>query len=193
LTVRRAGLSTRPEYLGTDTPPSPGSLSTVISALQSTPGRLTQSAAQSSYDAWIKLYRPDENSVNSTISYYTKGAVIGWLLDATVRHATGDSKSLDDVMRLAFARYSGAQGYTPEEFESVAAEVAGKSLRPFFARAVESTSELDYGEALEWFGLRFRPDTAAPNGGPAKAFLGIETRQDGGVCWSQRFPRHPRL
>ncbi len=80
LTVRRAGLSATEEYLA--------SLSEAIHTLQSTPGRLVQSAEQASWDAWIKLYRPDENSVNTTISYYTKGAVVGWLLDARIRHAT---------------------------------------------------------------------------------------------------------
>jgi predicted metalloprotease with PDZ domain len=190
LTVRRSGLRSRVEYLGTDTPPSPGSLTAVISGLQSTPGRLAQSAAQSSYDAWIKYYRPDENSVNSSISYYTKGAVIAWLLDAAVRHATNGSKSLDDVMRLAFARYSGDRGYTEGEFELTAAEVAGKSLQAFFARAVESTQELDYSEALDWFGLRFRPETpTAANGALVKAWVGIETRVDGGRLLITRIPR----
>jgi predicted metalloprotease with PDZ domain len=93
-------------------------------------------------------------------------------------------------MRLAFARYSGDRGYTEEEFELTAAEVAGKSLQPFFARAVESTQDLDYSEALDWFGLRFRPETpAAPNGIPAKAWTGIETRVDGGRLLITRIPR----
>ena len=128
LTVRRAGLSTTQEYLGTDTPPSPGSLSTTIASLQSTPGRLLQSAEQASYDAWIKLYRPDENSANTSISYYTKGAVVGWLLDARIRHATDGKKSLDDLMRLAFEQFSGDHGYTPEQFRATAEQVAGQPL-----------------------------------------------------------------
>jgi predicted metalloprotease with PDZ domain len=188
LTLRRTNLTTRAEYLGTDSPVTSSSLTSTISTLQTTPGRLVQSAAMTSYDAWIKLYRPDENSVNSTISYYTKGAAIGWLLDAAVRHATNGAKSLDDVMRLAYSRYSGSRGYTPEEFESTASEVAGKSLRPFFARSVESTQELDYDEALEWFGLRFKPENGnGENSG--KAFLGIETRQDAGRLIITRIPQ----
>ena len=63
-------------------------LSDTIRTLQSTPGRLTQTAEIASFDAWIKQYRPDENTINSVISYYTKGSVLGFLLDAQVRAAT---------------------------------------------------------------------------------------------------------
>ena len=180
LTVKRAGLSTQQEYLGTDTPVSGGSLSSIIASLQSTPGRLVQSAERASEDAWIKYYRPDENSVNTSISYYTKGAVIGWLLDAKIRVATNGVKSLDDLMRLAFSRFSGDHGFTPEQFKATAEEVAGFTLRSFFARNVESTEELDYTEALEWFGLRFK-DAVAPVGNtPKKAWTGADTRIDNG-------------
>src|SRR6185295_4063467 len=130
-------------------------LSNAIRTLQSTPARLQQTAEMASFDAWIKQYRPDDNTVNSTISYYTKGAVLGFVLDARIRAATDDAKSLDDVMRLAFARYSGAKGFTPEDFRKTASEVAGTDLGPWFTRALESTDELDYGPALDWFGLRF--------------------------------------
>src|SRR4051812_40592635 len=121
LNLHRAGLSSREEYLA--------EVSTNIDELQTTPGRLTQSAAQASYDAWIKYYRPDENSANTSISYYTKGAVLGFLLDARIRKATDGAKSLDDVMRLAYQRFAGARGYTPEEFRGVAEQVAGTSLK----------------------------------------------------------------
>ena len=73
-----------------------------IDELQTTPGRLVQSAELASHDAWIKYYRPDENSPNTSVSYYTKGAVLGFLLDAKIRKATGGAKSLDDVMRAAY-------------------------------------------------------------------------------------------
>ena len=70
---------TRDEYLE--------ELGNLIRDLQTTPGRLNQSATASSFDAWIKQYRPDENSPNTTISYYTKGAVVGLLRVADDRHA----------------------------------------------------------------------------------------------------------
>ncbi|MES1256913.1 MAG: PDZ domain-containing protein [Acidobacteriota bacterium] len=175
LLLRRADLSTRQEYLA-GTEAGTGGLSGVINTLQTTPGRLVQSVEQASFDAWIKLYRPDENSPNTTISYYTKGAVVAWLLDARIRKATGGRKSLDDAMRLAYTRYSGATGYTPEEFRAVAEETAGVSLRDFFRDAVESAGELDYSEALDWFGLRFKQPLCAVK----KAWLGADTKTEHG-------------
>jgi predicted metalloprotease with PDZ domain len=185
------------EYLGTDIPVSAGSLSATIASLQSTPGRLVQSAEQASYDAWIKYYRPDENSGNTSISYYTKGAVVGWLLDARIRHATNGAKSLDDLMRLAFEKFSGARGFTPEEFKATAAEVAGTSLAEFFRQSVESTEELDYSVALDWFGLRFKSQEKPKNGAEKaaekaaadKAWIGMETRVENGRLLVTRVPR----
>ena len=168
LAVHRAGLSTREEYLD--------SLSDKIEELQTTPGRGVQSAELASFDAWIKYYRPDENSANTSVSYYTKGAVIAFVLDARIRAATNGTKSLDDVMRAAYAKYSGTRGYTPEEFRAVAEQVAGTDLGAFWRTAITGTGELDYAEALETFGLRFRPAPA----GRARPWLGIATRNDAG-------------
>ena len=167
LVMHRAGLSTEEEYLG--------DLSNQIEDVQTSPGRLVQPVAQASFDAWIKYYRPDENSVNTSISYYTKGAVLGFLLDVKIRKATGGAKSLDDVMRAAFQKFSGTRGFTPEEFRATAEQVAGISLKTFWDTAVEGTAELDYSEALEMLGLRFR--SAASSG---RAWLGMATRNDAG-------------
>jgi len=117
LDIHRAGLTSRAEYLGTGSETT-NSLSALINSLQNTPGRLVQSAERASFDAWIKYYRPDDNSNNVAVSYYTKGAVIAWLLDSKIRRATNDKKSLDDLMRLAFERYSGEHGFTPEQFKA---------------------------------------------------------------------------
>ncbi len=176
LALRRAGLSSTEEYLE--------SLSETINALQSTPGRLMQSVEQASWDAWIKYYRPDENSGNTAISYYTKGAVVGWLLDARLRRATGGVGSLDDLMRLALERFSGARGFTSEEFKLLAAEFAGTPLDGFFLRTVESAEELDYSEALDWFGLLFKPQEKSNGTG----VIGCETRADNGRLIVTRVP-----
>jgi len=172
LQVERAGLQTRDEYLE--------DLSSTIELLQTTPGRLVQSAEMASFDAWIKYYRPDENSNNTSISYYTKGTVIAFLLDAKIRKATNGTKSLDDVMRTAYQKFSGPKGYTPEQFRAVAEQVAGTGLKAFWDSAVESTSEVDYTEALDTLGLRFKPAPPVPANGPAKPWLGITTRIDNG-------------
>ena len=168
LLVKRPGISTRDEFFE--------ELSGHIDAVQSTPGRLVTSAEMSSFDTWIKQYRPDENTPNTTINYYPKGAVIAFLLDAHIRAATKGAKSLDDGMRLAYERYAGAKGYTMDQFYQTMSEAAGTDLRPWFAKTAEGTGELDYSEALDWFGLRFRPiDTRNQ-----RASLGTTTRNDAG-------------
>ena len=200
LLVRRAGLCSTDEYLEGSPPggasPDSDKPRNDIEVLQDTPGRLVQPLESASFDAWIKYYRRDENSPNTAISYYTKGAVVGFLLDARVRKATDGAKSLDDVMRLAYDRYSGPVGYTPAQFRAVASEVAGVDLSPWFLRALESTDELDYAEALAWLGLRFKPaDDDKPSDKdkdkdkekdkpkekkPAKAWLGLTTSATNG-------------
>ena len=164
----RTGLATKTQALE--------DVSNAIRALQTRPGRLVQALEMASYDAWIKQYRPDENSINTSISYYTKGSLVGLLLDAHIRRLTSGAHSLDDVMRGAYARYSGSRGYTPAEFQAVASEVAGSDLRPFFHRALETTAELDYSELLEWYGLRF---VVAPDS-TDRATLGVPVRKSGG-------------
>jgi predicted metalloprotease with PDZ domain len=115
-----------------------------------------QSLADSSFDTWIKFYRPDENSPNTRTSYYRKGAVVAFLLDARVRELTGGEKSLDDVMRRLYVEHS-TTGYTPSDFRRIASSVAGKDLSQWFTTAVDSTDDLDYVPALQWLGLEFGP------------------------------------
>jgi predicted metalloprotease with PDZ domain len=168
LIVRRAGVSTRDEFFE--------DLSGHIEALQTTPGRRVTSVAMSSYDAWIKQYRPDENTPNTTVSYYPKGAVIAFLLDALLRRHTNGTRSLDDGMRLAYEKHAGAAGYALDQFYDVMSEVAGVDLHPWFGAIAEGTEEFDYLEALDWFGLRFRP--ADP--GSQRSSIGAATKVDGG-------------
>lgn len=167
LGVRRAGLCTEEECLA--------ALSRLIQRLQTTPGRLVHALEMASYDAWIKLYRSDENTPNTTISYYTKGAVVAFLLDAHIRQATQDQRCLDDVLRLAYSRHAGERGFTREEFRATAQEIAGTDVQPWFAHTLESTAELDYQEALSWFGLRFKSAPASTS-----PWLGVETRVENG-------------
>ena len=164
LLVRRAGLATREQTLA--------DMSRSIGMLQATPGRLVQSLEEASYDAWIKQYRPDENSRNVTVSYYTKGSLVGLLLDARIRKLTGGARSLDDVMRRAYRRFSGERGYTPAELRATASTVAGTDLGDFFHPALETAGELDYREMLDWYGLRFDP--AGPDSA-GQAWLGADT------------------
>jgi predicted metalloprotease with PDZ domain len=171
LQLRRAGLSTVDQYLQ--------DMSGQIAGLQNTPGRLVLSAEMASYDAWIKYYRANENSSNDSVSYYVKGAVIGFLLDARIRRATEGAKTLDDFMRLMYRRYSGAKGFTSADLRAAALELVGASAKEdllrWFEKALETTEELDYVEALDWFGLDFRPPSNARG-----AYLGAATAIDNG-------------
>lgn len=165
---RRAGIATREEFLD--------GLSNSIEAVQTTPGRLVTPVNMASYDTWIKQYRPDENTANTSINYYPKGAVIAFLLDAKIRKSSNEARTLDTGMQWAMQRYSGDKGYTPAQFYDVMSEAAGTDLKGWFARTAESTDELDYSEALDYFGLRFRPTDPRT----ARAFIGSGTRNDAG-------------
>ena len=170
LLLRRAGLVSDDESLA--------DLSSAIEELQTTPGRLVQPLETASFDAWIKEYRPDENSPNVTISYYTKGAIVGFVLDAAIRRATNGQRSLDDVMRTAFARFSGPRGYTPAEFREVVKEVAGVDLSDWMRRALDTTEELDYRQALDWLGLQFTPSSPVRGFGSQASWQGLRLRTE---------------
>lgn len=145
--LARAGLIDRDAYLQR--------LSKVIKTLQTANGRQVQSLTDSSHDTWIKFYRPDENSKNSRVSYYTKGAVVGFLLDAKIKQATAGKKALDDVMRSMFNKFSGKQGYSEQDFRSEASAIAETDLSGWFQKSIDGTDDLDYLSALNYYGLKF--------------------------------------
>ncbi len=173
LVLHRVGLLTQDQYLAR--------LSGTIASLQEKPGRLVQPVADSSFDAWVKGYRPNENSNNTGISYYTKGAVIGFLLDARIRKATNNARSLDDVMRLAYRRYSGVRGFTPQQFSDCVSEIAGAEVARWMDLASRSTEDFDYREELSHYGLRFaRGAQQAAAGSPAgRGWTGADVKANG--------------
>ena len=191
LNLIRAGLSTETEYLMARPAGERdmSSLSGQIDALQNTPGRLTQPMEMASYDSWIKAYRPDENSGNTSISYYLKGGLVGWLLDAKIRRLTDGKKSLDDGMRLAFERYSGEHGYTSEQFQAVMSETAGQDLTSWFHKVLQTTDELDYTEATEWFGLEFKKAEPPKSDNRSKAWIGFVSKPLEGRLIVSQIPR----
>ena len=173
LLVRRTGLMPAGRYLVR--------LGEVVTNLQATPGRKMQTLLEASQMAWIKHYRPDENSPNSCISYYVKGEVVAALLDLEIRRATDDRKSLDDVMRLLWTRYGDERGVGEDGVEKAACEVGGADLSAFFDRSLRSTEELDYS-ALQHVGLelKFRvKESAADRGGTAAGLRPAEMKPKG--------------
>jgi predicted metalloprotease with PDZ domain len=130
-------------------------LSKEITRYLMTPGRKVQPLSESSFDAWIKLYRPDANSGNSQISYYIKGEMVSLLLDLLIRVHHGNQLSLDDVMRQMWEKFGKDEvGYTPEQLEGVIESVAGMDLGDFFKRYLHGLEDLSFNQYLQPFGLQ---------------------------------------
>ncbi|QCS50399.1 M61 family metallopeptidase [Picosynechococcus sp. PCC 11901] len=134
------------------------SLSKDITRYLLTPGRLVQPLAESSFDAWIKLYRREAHSNNNQMSYYLKGALVAMLLDLKIRDRHQNQKSLDDVLRIMWEKFGKPEiGFSPAQVEQVISEVAGFDLSDFFHEFLHTTAELPLGAALETFGLQIKP------------------------------------
>ena len=126
----------------------------LITRVYRMPGRFKQSLAESSFDAWDILYRPEPNHPNTSISYYTKGALVALALDLTLRVETEGRTSLDDVMRALWQRYGALGVGVPEDgFEQLAAEISGLNLAQFFDTAIRGTDDLPLSELLAKFGV----------------------------------------
>ena len=134
LLLVRAGLISDADFLAR--------MSKNLESTQRAEGRKVQSLSESSFDTWIKFYRPDENSSNTRISYYSKGAVVAMLLDAEIRVATNGEKSLDDVMREMYSRHL-EKGFRPADFRATVDSVTGEDFSDWFARHIDSAQEVD--------------------------------------------------
>jgi predicted metalloprotease with PDZ domain len=160
-------------------------LANTIASYEQTPGRFEQSAESASFDAWIKLYRPDENSVNSAMSYYTKGELLGLMFDIEIRALTSNAKSLDDVMRLLLENHGLPKpGFTDAELKSAFEKVAGVDLTNFWSRFVAGSDETDFAAYLNKAGLQltkgYRPGSPYATSKTDKpGALGIRTRANG--------------
>jgi predicted metalloprotease with PDZ domain len=168
LMLARCGLLTEAQYLDV--------LATTLTTVTQRSGRLKQSVADSSFDAWIKYYRPDENAPNSVVSYYQKGALVALALDLTIRAATGHRKSLDDVMRALWRQWidAGADyaGVSEDGILQTAEAVTGLSLARSLREWTEGTRDPDFAQLLAPFGIRCETRPALDK--PHFALLGIQ-------------------
>lgn len=148
LIVQRAGFTSPQKYLDI--------VGGTIGAVENTPGNKVQTVAEASYDAWIKYYRRNENSSNAEVSYYTKGGVMGHLLNMEIMKNTAGEKSLDDVMRYMYNRYYKElnRGYTEKEFKDALEQIAGTNMDDFFANYINGTQTPDYNKYFEAAGLK---------------------------------------
>ena len=166
--LRRAGLITAQEYLE--------ARANGIEQLMTQPGRLETSVEEASFDAWIKYYRQDENSVNNQISYYDKGELVNMMLDITIRGMSDGRKSLDDVMRYLYNEYfKKGRNYTPEDFQKAAELMAGRSLDDFFAKYVRGETDFDVNSIISYIGLQLN----AVESNRGKAFIGADLIETG--------------
>lgn len=124
-------------------------------------GRLKQTVSESSFDAWTKFYKQDENAPNSIISYYTKGALVALALDLTIRQQTQGKKTLDDLMRALWEHYGKPDIGVPEDgVEQLAEEITGLDLKTFFKQALRSTEDFPLKELLATVGIGHHVNTA---------------------------------
>jgi len=167
LMLVRAGFTTPEKFLE-------GAAAAIQSDRQR-PGNRVQPLVESSFDAWIKYWRGTEQSFNLESDYYGKGANVSALLDLDIRQRSSNKHSLDDVMRSMYKRFPlFGGGYTLADFQSVAEEFAGGSLRRFFEEYVFGTAPLPWEEYLGYAGLKLtRKDSVA------KPWIGIATTDAG--------------
>jgi predicted metalloprotease with PDZ domain len=192
LMLARCGLVESTDYLK--------ALGQTISQVLRGPGRLAQSVAESSFDAWIKYYRPDENSPNAVVSYYAKGALVALCLDLEIRRCTEGARSLDDVMRLLWRRFgragapgtvrSGdgcggdgadaattAEGLAENGFAPLVLEATGVDVAPLVEAWAEGTGELPLAAQLRAIGITLELE-GADDGAPSLG-LRLAARPEG--------------
>jgi predicted metalloprotease with PDZ domain len=161
--LRRAGFYTPEAYLDV--------IATDITNVENTPGNKIQSVAESSWDAWIKYYRPHENSKNATVSYYDKGDLMGTILNLSIIEATKGEKNFDDLFKFMYKKYYKEQnrGFTDAELLGGFEAVTGKPFKEFFEKYIFGTESIDYNKYFNVVGVQL----IDKNAGSQQPFLGI--------------------
>ncbi|MCL5667419.1 MAG: PDZ domain-containing protein [Candidatus Thermoplasmatota archaeon] len=171
----RAGLITEEEYLK--------HILEYVRYYELLPGSAIESASDSSFDSWIKLYRPSPNNTNSYLSYYLKGEILGFLLSSRISEATGGSKSLDDVMRHLYEKYKkDGKGFVEKDLLSALRDVSGKDFSEFYSRYVRGTEKIDFDAETARIGVKIKKGyRKIDNNEPAeKSYMGIFTKSENG-------------
>lgn len=166
------------------------------------PGRKEQSLEEASFDAWIRQYKPNEFSANSTVGYYDKGSLVGWMMDARIRLASKGRRGIEDFFRLLWERHGDA-GIEDADLRRAYEELSGEAAAPFWNAFISGRVELDASPIERAYGLRFEarsPWETLPPGeaedpffsGRAKVWAGLVLHKDkatvssvvpGGPAW----------
>jgi predicted metalloprotease with PDZ domain len=142
----RAGLFTRAQYLE--------AAAKNINAMLGAPGRMRLSLRESSFDAWIRLYRPDENTRNSSQNYYANGAVAALCFDLWIRRQSGGSRSLDDVVRGLYDNtFRQGRGYRGDDVREAVHAVAGEEASRYLEGLIAGPLDPPMQEVLAPFGI----------------------------------------
>lgn len=155
LLLKRAGFYTKEEFLS--------KMQSQINYVEGSPGSRVQPVAHASFDAWIKAYRPNENSSNTTMTYYSRGAVLGAVLDAYLIQKSNKKRSLDGFMQLLYNKYALElkRGFTEAEFEQELSNYCGEDMHAFFTNYVNGTQIIPYQKYFEPMGLTVKDMTSA--------------------------------
>jgi predicted metalloprotease with PDZ domain len=151
-----------------------------IKRLEQTPGRFVQSIEESSFDAWIKLYRSDENTSNTSVSYYLKGGLVVFALDICIRSKSNNQSSFDDVLRHLYTKFAlKSQGYpeNPEDFINIIKLATKIDVRTFFDKYVIGREDPDFDEVFGYLGIQLvrEYDRNYEVDGKDIGYLGVET------------------
>lgn len=139
-------------------------------------GSRVQPVSHASFDAWIKAYRPNENSSNTTMSYYSRGSVIAMMLDSKIIQKYKGKKSLDDFMQLIYNKYylKKGRGFSETEFKTELSSFIGENMDDFYAKYIDGTEIPDYNAQFSPIGLN------VAYVGESKPSVGLSLSQSGG-------------
>lgn len=147
LILRRAGIYSEDQFLA--------QMFSSLNYVEGSVGTRVQPLAHASFDAWIKAYRPNENSHNTTMSYYSRGSIIAMVLDAMAIQKYNGKKCLDDFLQALYAKYYEGlkRGFTEKEFKTELANFLGQNMDAFFEKYIDGTEIPDYTSIFKPIGL----------------------------------------
>ena len=168
LILRRTGFYSEETFLA--------KLQSSINYVEGTPGSRVQPVAHASFDAWVKAYRPNENSSNTSMTYYSRGSVLASVIDAMIVAESDGKKCLDHFMQQLYKTYYEGlkRGFSEAEFKQELAKFMGKNMDEFFLKYVDGTEIIPYKEFYAPVGLSVQ-DVSTNN--PS---FGASFREEGG-------------
>jgi predicted metalloprotease with PDZ domain len=168
LIMRRAGLMSQEEFIS--------KIQNSINYVEGSVGSRVQSVAHASFDAWIKAYRPNENSSNTTMTYYSRGQIIAAVFDLMIIDKYKGKKCLDDFMRYVYVKYAKElkRGITDQEFKQELEKFLEMDLAIFYAKYIDGTEIIPYAEYFSKVGID------VVYSGSKKPSFGASVRQEGG-------------